>query len=140
IRELGLPVEHVSFEVQPPSGALNQALAAVNETEPLAMGSSLNPKYSFDTFVVGACNQFAHAAARSVAQSPSRSYNPLFLYGGVGMGKTHLMHAIGRELTHRHASMRVIYTSSEKFMNEMIACIRMERIQQFHQRYRAADV
>jgi chromosomal replication initiator protein len=140
VRELSLPIDYVTFEVQAPSGMMNQSLAAVGETEPLAMGSSLNPKYSFETFVVGACNQFAHAAARSVAENPSRSYNPLFLYGGVGMGKTHLMHAIGRELTYRHASMRVIYTSSEKFMNEMIACIRMERIQQFHQRYRAADV
>ncbi len=140
VRELSLPIDDVVFEVQVPTGVMNQALAAVAETEPLVMGSSLNPKYCFDTFVVGACNQFAHAAARSVAENPSRSYNPLFLYGGVGMGKTHLMHAIGRELTHRHASMRVIYTSSEKFMNEMIACLRMERIQQFHQRYRQADV
>src|SRR5262249_23438877 len=140
IRELALPIEYVSFEVHAAAGVMNQALAAVGETEPLAMGTSLNPKYSFASFVVGACNQFAHAAARSVAENPSRSYNPLFLYGGVGMGKTHLMHAIGRELTYRHASMRIIYTSSEKFMNEMIACIRMERIQQFHQRYRAGDV
>jgi chromosomal replication initiator protein len=89
---------------------------------------------------VGACNQFAHAAARSVAINPSRSYNPLFLYGGTGMGKTHLMHAIGRELMDRHASMRIIYTSSERFMNEMIACIRTDRMQNFHHRYRDADV
>ena len=100
----------------------------------------LNPKFTFDTFVVGACNQFAHAAARSVATNPSRSYNPLFIYGGVGMGKTHLMHAIGRELIDKFGSMRIIYTSSERFMNEMIACIRTERMQQFHQRYREADV
>ena len=90
--------------------------------------------------MVGACNQFAHAAARSVATNPSRSYNPLFLYGGVGMGKTHLMHAIGRELIDKFGAMRIIYTSSERFMNEMIACIRTERMQQFHQRYREADV
>jgi len=89
---------------------------------------------------VGACNQFAHAAARSVATNPSRSYNPLFLYGGVGMGKTHLMHAIGRELMDKHASMRIIYTSSERFMNEMITCIRTDRMQHFHHRYREADV
>jgi chromosomal replication initiator protein len=89
---------------------------------------------------VGACNQFAHAAARSVATNPSRSYNPLFIYGGVGMGKTHLMHAIGRALMDGHASRRVIYTSSERFMNEMIACIRTERMPYFHQRYREADV
>jgi chromosomal replication initiator protein len=100
----------------------------------------LNPKFTFDSFVVGSCNQFAHAAARSVATNPSRSYNPLFIYGGVGMGKTHLMHAIGRELMQRFGSMRIIYTSSERFMNEMIACIRNERMPQFHKRYREVDV
>src|SRR6185437_12618427 len=106
----------------------------------MEVASPLNPKFTFDSFVVGACTQFAHAAARSVATNPSRSYNPLFLYGGVGMGKTHLMHAIGRELTDRYGAMRVIYTSSERFMNEMIACIRTERMPQFHHRYRQADV
>ncbi len=109
-------------------------------SEAEASSSALNPKFTFDSFVVGACNQFAHAAAKSVATNPSRSYNPLFLYGGVGMGKTHLMHAIGRELIDRHGAMRIIYTSSERFMNEMISCIRTERMQQFHQRYREADV
>src|SRR3954452_11006638 len=117
---------------------LNQALATVDDLE--SGTSSLNPKFTFESFVVGACNQFAHAAAKSVATNPSRSYNPLFLYGGVGMGKTHLMHAIGRELMDRHGTMRIIYTSSERFMNEMIACIRTEGMQQVHQRYRAADV
>jgi chromosomal replication initiator protein len=139
IRELGLPVRHVSFESQNPTGTTNQALAAVDGTE-VEQRSALNPKFTFGSFVVGACNQFAAAAAKSVAENPSRSYNPLFLYGGVGMGKTHLMHAIGRELTDRFGAMRVIYTSSERFMNEMIACIRTERMPQFHQRYRAADV
>ena len=106
----------------------------------LGAAQSLNPKFTFDSFVVGGCNQFAAAAARSVVANPSRSYNPLFLYGGVGMGKTHLMHAIGRELMTKFGSMRIIYTSSERFMNEMIACIRNDRMTQFHQRYRAADV
>jgi chromosomal replication initiator protein len=100
----------------------------------------LNPKFTFDSFVVGACNQFAHAAARSVATNPSRAYNPLFVYGGVGMGKTHLMHAIGRALLDQHSGMRIIVTSSERFMNEMITCIRLDRMPQFHQRYRSADV
>src|SRR5437868_937321 len=117
---------------------LNQALATVDDLE--SGTSSLNPKFTFESFVVGACNQFAHAAAKSVATNPSHSYNPLFLYGGVGMGKTHLMHAIGRELVNRYGMMKIIYTSSERFMNEMIACIRTERMQQFHQRYREADV
>jgi len=142
VHTLNLPVEKVSYEAEPEKGMMNQAMAAVaapfeNET---AMVSALNPRFTFETFVVGACNQFAHAAARSVATNPSRSYNPLFLYGGVGMGKTHLMHAIGRELMSKFGAMRIIYTSSERFMNEMIACIRLERMQQFHQRYREADV
>ena len=100
---------------------------------------SLNPKFTFDTFVVGSCNQFAHAAAQAVATGPSKTYNPLFIYGGVGMGKTHLMHAIGRSLVDQHAGMRIIYTSSERFMNEMITCIKTDRMQLFHKHYRSAD-
>ena len=130
-RQLGLPIERVEY-VLPSSREHNDF-----EAPPV---SSLNPKFTFDSFVVGACNQFAHAAARSVATNPSRSYNPLFIYGGVGMGKTHLMHAIGRALINSHASMRIIYTSSERFMNDMIACIRLDRMPQFHDRYRTADV
>jgi chromosomal replication initiator protein len=142
IRDMGLPVSCVSYEPAPVRGSQNQALAAVDGAAPEMESpvSSLNAKFTFDSFVVGACNQFAHAAARSVATNPSRSYNPLFLYGGVGMGKTHLMHAIGRQLIDKFATMRVVYTSSEKFMNEMIACIRTDRMQHFHQRYRSADV
>ncbi len=100
---------------------------------------SLNPKFTFDTFVVGSCNQFAHAAAQAVATGPSKTYNPLFIYGGVGMGKTHLMHAIGRSLVDQHTGMRIIYTSSERFMNEMITCIKNDRMQLFHKHYRSAD-
>jgi chromosomal replication initiator protein len=133
-------VEQVTYEAQPVRGVRNQALAAVESiAEPESQANALNQKFTFDSFVVGACNQFAHAAARSVATNPSRSYNPLFIYGGVGMGKTHLMHAIGRQLIDNFATMRVVYTSSEKFMNEMIACIRTDRMQHFHQRYREAD-
>jgi len=141
IAELRLPVSKVTYETLPAKGVRNQALAAVDGSNELeAAASALNPKFTFDSFVVGACNQFAHAAAEAVAKNPSRSYNPLFLYGGVGMGKTHLMHAIGRALMDRYGSMRIIYTSSERFMNEMIACIRTERMSHFHQRYREADV
>jgi len=138
IQDLGLPIRQITYEAPPPHGVVNQVLAAVEDLD--SNSNSLNPKFTFDSFVVGACNQFAHAAARSVATNPSRSYNPLFLYGGVGMGKTHLMHAIGRELSDKFATMRVIYTSSERFMNEMIACIRTDRMEHFHQRYREADV
>jgi chromosomal replication initiator protein len=89
---------------------------------------------------VGSCNQFAHAAARAVANSPSRTYNPLFIYGGSGMGKTHLMHSIGTALAEQYASMRIVYTSSERFMNEMINCIKTDRMPAFHRYYRSADV
>src|SRR5215469_13101736 len=142
IHELGLPISEIYYAVQPERAARAHAAAAgdgsTHEVE--SPTGALNPKFTFDSFVVGACNQFAHAAARSVATNPSRSYNPLFLYGGVGMGKTHLMHAIGRALVENYGTMKVIYTSSERFMNEMIACIRTERMPQFHHRYREADV
>jgi chromosomal replication initiator protein len=142
ILELKLPYPEISYVVRIESSGRAQAVAAGESTsyEVESPISWLNPKFTFDSFVVGACNQFAHAAAISVATNPSRSYNPLFLYGGVGMGKTHLMHAIGRTLMENHAAMRVIYTSSERFMNEMISCIRTDRMPQFHHRYREADV
>ncbi len=140
-RMLGMGIERVEFELQPSAASRDQLPRPVEPAEFEAPPvSSLNPKFTFDSFVVGACNQFAHAAARSVATNPSRSYNPLFIYGGVGMGKTHLMHAIGRALMDNHGSMRIIYTSSERFMNDMITCIRLDRMRQFHDRYRSADV
>ncbi len=89
---------------------------------------------------MGPCNQFAHAAAKAVATMPARSYNPLFIYGGVGMGKTHLMHAIGKSLVENFAGMRIVYTTSERFMNQMINCIKLDRMPQFHQYFRSADV
>lgn len=101
---------------------------------------SLNQRYTFSSFVVGSCNQFAHAAARAVVDSPAKSYNPLFIYGGVGMGKTHLIHAIGHELLKRSPNLRIVYTSSERFMNQLITCIRTDRMPLFHQHYRSADV
>ena len=140
IQELGLTVRHVSYECSPTPAKIHQPIATAPDAEWESTNHPLNPKFTFDSFVVGASNQFAHAAAKSVATNPSRSYNPLFIYGGVGMGKTHLMHAIGRSLMDHYASMRMIYTSSERFMNEMISCIRTERMQHFHQRYREADV
>src|SRR5947209_20578433 len=117
-------------------------MAALEEgtSEPEIRSTHLNPKFTFESFVVGTCNQFAHAAAKAVATNPSRRYNPLFLYGGVGMGKTHLMHAIGRELMSNYGAMKIVYTSSERFMNEMIAAIRNEKMPTFHHRYREADV
>ena len=140
IQELGLGVRHVSYECAIAPAKEPAANSGHADTEWESTNHPLNPKFTFDSFVVGASNQFAHAAAKSVARNPSRSYNPLFIYGGVGMGKTHLMHAIGRSLMDHYATMRVIYTSTERFMNEMISCIRTERMQNFHQRYREADV
>ncbi|HUF46724.1 MAG TPA: chromosomal replication initiator protein DnaA [Vicinamibacterales bacterium] len=102
--------------------------------------SGLSPRYSFDTFIVGASNQFAHAACRAVAEAPSRSYNPLFLYGGVGLGKTHLMHAIGHYVLTHSPGLKLTYISAERFMNEVINAIRYDRILEFRERYRGVDV
>jgi len=101
---------------------------------------SLNPKYTFDKFVVGTSNQFAHAAALSVTDTPGKTYNPLFIYGGVGLGKTHLMHAIGHEIKKRDRYTRVSYVSSEKFMNELINAIRYDSTHSFRDKYRSIDV
>jgi chromosomal replication initiator protein len=100
----------------------------------------LNPRYTFDTFIVGPSNQFAHAACRAVAEAPSRSYNPLFIYGGVGLGKTHLMHAIGHYVVHHNPGLTLTYISSERFMNEMINAVRFDRVLEFRSRYRSVDV
>ena len=157
IRDLSLPVERVIYETLSNGAGNNGAHAgsngAAHQDAGLAAGpytggeihftnasSQLNSRLTFDSFVVGSCNQFAHAAAKAVASAPAKSYNPLFIYGGVGMGKTHLMHAIGRALLENYQGLRIVYTSSERFMNEMIACIKQGRITQFHQHYRTADV
>lgn len=96
----------------------------------------LNPKYRFDRFVVGASNQFAHAACKAVADMPGGHYNPLFLYGGVGLGKTHLMHAVGLKLLSVHHDIQVVYVSAEKFMNELINALRYEKMPEFRKKYR----
>ncbi len=102
--------------------------------------SQLNPRYNFDGFVSGAGNQFARAAAEAVAERPSKAYNPLFLYGGVGLGKTHLMHAIGHEVKRRQPQSAICYVSSEKFTNEMISYVRNEKMSSFRDKYRGVDV
>jgi len=102
--------------------------------------AGLNPRYTFDTFIVGSSNQFAHAACRAVAEAPSRSYNPLFIYGGVGLGKTHLMHAVGQYVLLHDRNLKLTYISSERFMNEMINAVRYDRVLDFRERYRSVDV
>ena len=102
--------------------------------------SSFNPRYTFDTFVVGACNRLSHAASLAVAESPARAYNPLFIYGGVGLGKTHLLHAIGQYSLINHGFSRVFYFSSEKFTNEFINAIRDNKTLEFRNKYRNMDI
>jgi len=102
--------------------------------------AQLNPRYTFDAFVIGSGNQFAHAACQAVAERPSKAYNPLFLYGGVGMGKTHLMQAIGHEIKKRMPQAAICYVSSEKFTNEMINSLRYDRMTSFRDKFRGVDV
>ena len=101
---------------------------------------NLNPKYTFDTFVIGNSNRFAHAACVAVAESPAKAYNPLFLYGGVGLGKTHLMHAIGHHIMCQKKDPKVVYVSSEKFTNELINSIKDDRNEEFRNKYRNVDI
>jgi chromosomal replication initiator protein len=109
---------------------------------PRAGGSTegLNPRYTFDTFVVGSSNQFAQAACQAVAELPSKAYNPLFIYGGVGLGKTHLLHAVGHQSARLFPGMTIVYLSSERFTNELINAIRYDRTGEFRARYRTIDL
>ena len=125
------------IEMAPPiSESEVEVSAPIASTTP----AGLNLRYTFDTFIVGPSNQFADAACRAVAEAPSRSYNPLFIYGGVGLGKTHLMHAIGQYVLQHNPGLKLTYISSERFMNEMINALRYDRILDFRERYRSVDV
>jgi chromosomal replication initiator protein len=132
-------------------GGLSAATAAAQAHAPAAAAAhqarfdwdgaaQLNPRYTFDAFVIGAGNQFAHAASLAVAERPSKAYNPLFIYGGVGMGKTHLMQAIGHEIKRRQPQMAICYLSSEKFTNEMINSLRYDKMTSFRDKFRNVDV
>jgi len=140
---LGTPVE-VRFAIEenrptePPAPFLQAPVVKPAVAEENV--SMLNPKYLFDTFVIGAGNRFAHAASLAVAEAPAKAYNPLFLYGGVGLGKTHLMHAIGHYILEHNPHMKVLYLSSEKFTNEFINAIRDNRGESFRNKYRSIDV
>jgi chromosomal replication initiator protein len=144
-RVVGYSVQ-LDFEVrevppQPEDAVPTQAV----RLEPSRVGgegpsASLNPRYTFSTFIVGSANRLAHAASLSVAERPGHAYNPLFLYGGVGLGKTHLMHAIGNQVVTRFPRKRVVYATSEKFTNEFITSIQQGRIDDFRARYRKIDL
>jgi len=155
--KLPIPSSPQSFPPTSPTGAVNQqsdrtgtaTRSAVSaspveqtqspETKPV-FDPTLNSKYTFDSFVVGSCNQFAHAASLAVAEAPGKTYNPLYLYGGVGLGKTHLMHACGHAIKQRNPHLRLCYLSSERFMNELINSIRYDKTQAFREKYRSVDV
>jgi chromosomal replication initiator protein len=130
--ELDFRFQAATIDIPPPPAPAPAA--------PRPRGLVLNPRFTFDSFVVGSSNQFAHAAARAVAESPSRSYNPLFLYGGVGLGKTHLVHAIAHEVVRQSPGSRVMYLSAERFLNELINALRFEKMHEFKSRYRELDV
>jgi len=142
--QMGTPhtkVQYVCTEEEP-AQASPAAMAGTKQAR-LDFESSdhqLNPRYTFDTFVVGKSNEFAHAASRAVAEQPSKAYNPLFLYGGVGMGKTHLMHAIGHMIKKRNPAMKLSYVSAEKFTIEVINSLRFDRMISFRDRFHTVDV
>jgi chromosomal replication initiator protein len=146
IRKPNLAIDFVSeaqMDENPRPLSIADALPTLeDDLPPTVVGGSagLNPRYTFDTFIVGSSNQFAHAACRAVAEAPSRSYNPLFIYGGVGLGKTHLMHAVGQYVLQHDRNLKLTYISSERFMNEMINAVRYDRVIDFRERYRTVDV
>src|SRR3981189_3350030 len=141
--EIGTPnmkVQYVCTEEEPVQAA--PVVSGVKQTK-LDFESSdhqLNTRYTFDSFVVGKSNEFAHAASRAVAEQPSKAYNPLFLYGGVGMGKTHLMHAIGHIIKKRNPAARLCYISAEKFTIEVTNSLRLDKMISFRDRFRTVDV
>jgi chromosomal replication initiator protein len=106
----------------------------------MLLNPNLNPNYTFENFVVGSCNQFAHAASMAVAKSPAKSYNPLYIFGGSGLGKTHLMNAIGHFSLHNDARLKILYVTTEKFMNDLINHLQYGKILDFRQKYRSIDV
>jgi chromosomal replication initiator protein len=139
---LGFSGIRYELEMQPEkkSSGNGEAKLSQGKLDFESVDHQLNARYTFDTFVVGSCNQFAHAAARAVAETPAKAYNPLFLYGGVGLGKTHLMQAVGHMVKQRQRELRLAYVSSEAFTNDVINSLRYDRMVSFRDKYRNVDV
>ncbi len=132
----------VTFKVDPAAKTFDPKRVPPPEPVPAPVPdkTGLDPRYTFDSFVVGSCNQFAHAASARVADEPFQVYNPLFVYGGVGLGKTHLLHAIGNQLVTTRPELRILYISSEKFMTQLINSLRFSRVHDFKDNFRSVDV
>ena len=139
LQKLPLGIERIEFLESPPLAAAKKSAAAQAAFDFDSPVAQLNPRYTFATFIVGPSNQFAHAAADAVARNPSKAYNPLFLYGGVGMGKTHLLQAIGQAIG-AERRLRLCYVTANQFLHDMINSIRYDRMVSFHDRYRNLDV
>jgi chromosomal replication initiator protein len=122
------------------AASADEVITVREPAEPAQSEPTLSSKYTYESFVVGSCNQFAHAASLAVAEAPGRTYNPLYLYGGVGLGKTHLMHACGHAIKTRNQHLKLCYISSERFMNDLINAIRYDKTQSFREKYRSVDV
>src|SRR5215213_1405321 len=135
-----VPVTQDKSEAATVSGNTTPAISVSDNSASSLVEPSLSAKYTYDSFVVGSCNQFAHAASLAVAEAPGRTYNPLYLYGGVGLGKTHLMHACGHAIRSRNQHLNLCYISSERFMNDLINAIRYDKTQSFREKYRSVDV
>jgi chromosomal replication initiator protein len=126
-------------EEKPENPQNEERISAPRPARQAIKEDGLNPNYTFDDFIVGSSNQFAHAAALAVANLPAKNYNPLFIYGGVGLGKTHLLNAIGNQIAENDPSANICYTTSEKFTNELINCLRYEKMTNFRNKYRNKD-
>jgi len=136
-----IPIEYKLFERKEEAVLKKIETKRENRRAKLASrGIFLSPKFTFDTFVIGASNQFAHAASRAVADAPGKAYNPLFIYGGVGLGKTHLMNAIGNKIIDNHPNIKMMYAPAEQFTNEFVYSMRNDKMDQFKSKYRGLDV